>query len=375
MNKGLIRKPVGRLAMLSLAAAGALALFAFSSGDSAYAASSVDDSHITPIVFNAPGDWDCNDHNGPPGGNNGNNGHDCDNNNDHNNDDCDRDWDHNGPPGNNNNHGNDDCDHNNDHGNDDCDHNNGHNGPPSRGNDRDNCDRNDDRDNCDRNSRDRNSRDRDRCNDRCDDNRDRNSRDRNSRDRDNCDDEESEITIIKNAEGTTSNNFSFGGDLGSFNLKDNQSRSFTVDAGYYTVWENEEADWDLQSVNCSGDGIITPLSNGVRIRVSEDDHVTCVFNNIGGTTPIKIVSPAVAPQPQIIYVPVPAPAPVARPVEVVREPAPAPRPVQAVAALPRTGEGLDFQREGGLALPLGALAALTVAGFGYLAVRRVRDTD
>jgi hypothetical protein len=339
MKNASMRKPTRWLAIAGLAAAGALSLFAFSSGGSAYAAGIDDSQNLSPTVFNAPGDDDCDDddNNGP--------------------------WNGPGSRGN-----NDDCD--DDRDNCDRDDNWWRNNAPSRSRDNDCRDR--DRDNCDR---DRDRRDRDRDRDRCDrddDDCDDHDSYRRSHNNDDCD---AHITIIKQVTGSGSGGASFRGDLGSFTLRDGQSRSFRVDPGTYEVWESDAS--ELESIRCSGDGFASPdRPNGkVRIRVSEDDHVTCTFTN-EGEQPIKVVSPAVAPQPQIIYVPVPAPQPVARPVEVIREPAPAPRPpTQTVAALPRTGEGLDFQREGSFALPLGVLAALSVAGFGYLAARRVRTTD
>jgi hypothetical protein len=340
MKYGSIRKPAGWLAIASLAVAGALTLFAFSSSGSAYAAGVEGMQSASPTVFNAPGDNCDRDNewwrNNAPGRSRDN--------------DC-RDWDRD----------RDDCDRDNDW---------WRNNAPGRDRDRDCRDR--DRDDCDR---DRDRRDRDRDHDRCDRDRDRDDCDddhdwnrRSHRDNDDCD---ATITIVKQITGSGSGSAGFGGDLGSFSLRDGQSRSYRVDPGTYSVWENDAS--ELESIRCTGDGFASPdKPNGrVRIRVSEDDHVTCTFTNTG-EQPVKVVSPAVAPQPQIIYVPVPAPQPVARPVE----PAPAPRPAPApVAALPRTGEGLDFQREGNIALPLGAIAALALAGFGYVAVRRVRDTE
>jgi hypothetical protein len=346
MKQGSIRKPAGWLVIVGLAVAGALSLFAFSSGGSAYAASIDDPQNLSSTVFNAEDD-DCDDNDGPwggPGGGNNNNNDDdeCDDDDNHHGDNCDRDdnwWRHNAPGRSRDR---------------DC-----------RDRDRDDCDR--DRDRRDRDHRDRDC-DRDRDDDDCDDDKhDRDRRDRHDRD-DDCD---ASITIIKQITGNADGGASFGGDLGSFSLGDGRSRSFNVDPGTYNVWETNTT--NLQSIRCSGDGFVTvDTPNGrVRIRVSEGDHVTCTFTN-EGEAPVKVVSPVVAPQPQIIYVPVPAPQPVVRPVE----PAPAPRPAPApVAALPRTGEGLGFQQEGNLALPLGVLAALSVAGFGYVAARRVRDTD
>jgi hypothetical protein len=373
-----------------LAAAGALALFALNPSGSASAAGLDDSQRLTPQVFNqeAPPDRRGNDNddcdrngggwNGPNGSpSRGGHDDDCDRDDDHDWDDCDRDWDRNGPPG--RDRDRDRCDRDDDHDWDDCDRDWGRN-DRDRDRDRDRCDRDDDRDRCDRDwgrdwdrdrdcDRDRHDRDR---RDYCD--RDRKDRDRYGRD---CRDrDDSTITIIKDTSPSSNETFSFGGDLGSFTLRDGQSRTFRVDSGTYTVWENHENDWSLDSINCSGDGVVTRSGDGVRIRVSDDDRVTCVFNNEGADEPVKVVSPVVAPQPQIIYVPVPAPQPVVRQVvEVVREPAPAPRPAAPVASLPRTGQGLGFQQEGNLALPLGVLAALSIAGFGYLAVRRVRDTE
>jgi hypothetical protein len=327
-----------------MAAAGALSLFAFSSGGSAYAAGIDDSQNLSPTVFNAEDD-DCDDddNDGPydPSGRRGNDDDDCEDDRDN----CDRDYDwwRTNAPG--RNRDNDCRDHDRDR--DDCDR------------DRDRRDRDRDRDRCDR----------DRDDDDCDNDHD--WWDKRDRHDDDCD---ATITIEKHVSGSSGGSAGFGGDLGRFNLRDGQSRTFRVDPGSYTVWENDSD--ELESIRCSGDGFASPdKPNGrVRIRVSEGDDVRCVFTN-EGEAPVKVVSPAVAPQPQIIYVPVPAPQPVARPVEVVREPAPAPRPTQTVAALPRTGEGLDFQREGSYALPLGVLAALSIAGFGYVAARRVRNTD
>jgi hypothetical protein len=147
-----------------------------------------------------------------------------------------------------------------------------------------------------------------------------------------------------------------------------------VDEGYYTVTEKESTNWELTSITCSGSGSWNVDLNGnrVRILINDGDNVSCEFNN-EGPGPVVYKAPVVQPTPIVIFVP--APQPVVRAPEPPRVVQEAPRQ-QVVAALPRTGYGPDAQEVGmNLALPLGAMGALLVAGAGYAAVRRVRTTD
>jgi hypothetical protein len=332
----------------------ALATFALRA-DTAQAQGDVGGVPLGGFEVNSSHD-DCD--NGPPSGRNNN---DC----------CDNEW--NGPPHSNN---NDDCDDDRDD-RDDCDRDREHDrrgndcgcrdgftSSHNRDRDRD-CDR-DDRDDCDRDwDRWHDNDRRDRC--RCDDDR---NHGRSNRD---CDDDDGTITISKDTDPSGGGNFSFSGDLGSFSLSDGSSKSWQVSNGYYTVTEKESTNWELTSIVCSGSGSWTTDLNGnsVRIRITNGGNVSCEFNN-DGPGPVVYKAPVVQPTPIIIFVPAPQP--------VVRAPEPprvveAPRQ-QAVAALPRTGYGPDAQEAGmNLALPLGAMGALLVAGAGYAAVRRVRPTD
>jgi hypothetical protein len=365
------RKPAHLLAMVALAAFAALAMFVVRPGGSALA-QSVDSSPIgievhqsiggpigdnSPNVFNVPGDEDCEDDEDdyepggspPPGSSNDDDDEDCEDENDEDDEDCDDNYDGPWSPG--GSHDDDECDDDRDHGDRDCDRGRDDN---HRGG----------RDDCDRDHRDR-----------CDDDRDHRDRGYDSRDRhdDDCD-EDASITISKDASPSTNETFGFSGDLGSFSLKDGGSKTFKVDRGTYVVHEDSDSDWDLRAIDCSGNGTqITSVSQmKVTIRVGDGDNVRCTFEN-RGDEPAQVVAPIVAPAPVIIYVPVPAPQPVVRVVEAPRAPEPT-RPVQVVAALPRTGEG-PATESGSLALPLGIAGASIVVGAGYVAVRRIRDSE
>jgi hypothetical protein len=169
----------------------------------------------------------------------------------------------------------------------------------------------------------------------------------------------------------------------SFTLGDDDSRTFTVDAGSYIVSEDSESGWTLIDIDCTGSASISDEShsdNDVRITVSDGESATCTFTNdrdrdeptrTPTRTPSAVATPVIifipAP-PQPVVQPAPPPPPVAQ-VQEVR--APAPQPTVRVA-LPRTGDG-PLESDGA-ALPVG-LGLLVIAGIGltYWRLSRVRQ--
>ena len=96
------------------------------------------------------------------------------------------------------------------------------------------------------------------------------------------------ITIQKETDPGGGTGFSFSGDLGSFNLDDDGSRTFTsLEAGDYEITENLTAAWQMDgSPVCTG-GDSTPIVNGVRVSLEPAEEITCTFtNNRRGTITI-----------------------------------------------------------------------------------------
>jgi hypothetical protein len=102
--------------------------------------------------------------------------------------------------------------------------------------------------------------------------------------------EKTRITIIKDARPDNKRNFHFEGDLGRFTLKDwpgpqggnfENSKSFDVQPGAYTVRERVPNDWWLLDIVCDVAGRSqTDLGQAqVRITVYPGDSVTCTFVN------------------------------------------------------------------------------------------------
>ncbi len=95
-----------------------------------------------------------------------------------------------------------------------------------------------------------------------------------------CDCDYGSITIVKETDPDGGTGFNFSGDLGCFTLNDDGSKSFDdLAAGDYDVTESVPADWELDSVECTG-GDSTAITNGVTIYLDAGEHVTCTFNNI-----------------------------------------------------------------------------------------------
>ncbi len=103
----------------------------------------------------------------------------------------------------------------------------------------------------------------------------------------------SSITIVKQTDPDGGSGFSFSGDLGGFTLNDDGSKSFDdLAASDYDVTESVPADWELDSVVCSG-GTSDPIANGVTVHLGVNEHVTCTFNNIEQAGPASICLPSI----------------------------------------------------------------------------------
>jgi len=102
----------------------------------------------------------------------------------------------------------------------------------------------------------------------------------------------SRITIIKDAQPDSKQNFRFQGALGTFRLDDpatddgdnkHREESFTVNEGAYLVREVSNRRWQLTAINCSSDTENTipatlDLANGqVTINLRQSEKITCTF--------------------------------------------------------------------------------------------------
>lgn len=97
------------------------------------------------------------------------------------------------------------------------------------------------------------------------------------------------LTIVKDSSPDSGQDFSFSGDLGSFDLDDDADGTLpnqvTVDMlnGDYTVIEGTVAGWDLDDISCvneEGEKGFTPETNGLTVSVAPGENVTCTFTNI-----------------------------------------------------------------------------------------------
>lgn len=87
------------------------------------------------------------------------------------------------------------------------------------------------------------------------------------------------ITIIKQSEPAGATGFTFGGDLGSFNLNDGGSKVVTgLTSGSYTITEIVSSDWALTNVSCTGGSSIA-LLNGITVQLAPGNDVSCTFLN------------------------------------------------------------------------------------------------
>ena len=98
------------------------------------------------------------------------------------------------------------------------------------------------------------------------------------------------IVIIKDAQPNSEQDFSFSGDLGTFQLDDDADATLSnkatfddLDEGTYTVTEDATTGWTLTGVTCSvsagGDSTWELTDDGVNISVLENETVTCTFTN------------------------------------------------------------------------------------------------
>ena len=105
----------------------------------------------------------------------------------------------------------------------------------------------------------------------------------------------SSITIIKDAQPNSSQDFSFtttGNGLSNFILDDdndvilsNSQKFDSLLAGTFSIIENATTGWTLNSKNCITDGTsnstsqFTPITNGFSINLVAGENITCTFTN------------------------------------------------------------------------------------------------
>jgi uncharacterized repeat protein (TIGR01451 family) len=99
------------------------------------------------------------------------------------------------------------------------------------------------------------------------------------------------ITIVKDAEPDSDQEFNFSGDLGEFSLVDNgdsntNSRTFVgLEPRSYYVTEEEIEGWKLTNVECEG-GSYDPAGNGIYINLGAGENITCTFTNEKQAPPV-----------------------------------------------------------------------------------------
>lgn len=129
-----------------------------------------------------------------------------------------------------------------------------------------------------------------------------------------CEDTTGSITIVKEANGAGATDFDFVGDLGNFNLDNDESLTWSgLVPGSYSVLEVGAEGWHLVNIDCSGsDFSDTDITDSdVSIDLEAGDEAICVFENEAdeavSPTPVVTEEPTVvptveAPTPQIIVV-------------------------------------------------------------------------
>ncbi len=93
------------------------------------------------------------------------------------------------------------------------------------------------------------------------------------------------ITIIKDADIYGSTAFRFTGDLGQFSLIDsgteenNNSKTFDLSAGEYSVTEPALKGWDLTGISCNDEKNVNINNRNVVINLQPGGDITCTFSN------------------------------------------------------------------------------------------------
>jgi len=97
------------------------------------------------------------------------------------------------------------------------------------------------------------------------------------------------ISIVKETDPDGGAGFDFSSDFGNFSLDDDDSQVFTgLSVGDYDVTEVVPAGWDLDSMVCTGGGS-TPITDGVRVHLDQDEAILCTFTNVQQPGSISIV--------------------------------------------------------------------------------------
>jgi len=175
------------------------------------------------------------------------------------------------------------------------------------------------------------------------------------------------ITIRKDTDPETSGvEFHFTGDLGAFDLADDESETDSgLASGTYEVRESSKSGWELTGISCTGGGADTDDDQSgptAEIHLDGGEHVVCTFNNVREEeegTPTIATTPLVSEQLTATQQQV---------VETQQQ------PVAEVKSLPKSGSGgyLGVATDAGAAFWAAMLAAL-LGGLGLaIGVRRFR---
>lgn len=97
------------------------------------------------------------------------------------------------------------------------------------------------------------------------------------------------ITVVKDATPTSTQPFTFTGDLTtSFILDDNGTLNdpysnvitFTsLQSGTYDITEASVPGWTLTNINCTGGDFTEPGGNTARVFLDPGENITCTFDN------------------------------------------------------------------------------------------------
>src|SRR3989304_2694005 len=112
------------------------------------------------------------------------------------------------------------------------------------------------------------------------------------------------ITIRKDTDPETSGvEFHFTGDLGAFDLADDESETDSgLASGTYEVRESSKSGWELTGISCTGGGADTDDDQSgptAEIHLDGGEHVVCTFNNVREEeegTPTIATTPLVSEQ-------------------------------------------------------------------------------
>ncbi len=114
--------------------------------------------------------------------------------------------------------------------------------------------------------------------------------------------ERGSIRFVQSTVPTDAQDFSFGGDLGSFTLDDDadpvlrdQVTFANIPTGPYTITQAQIPGWTLTTIGCSEEAAVDPATGTVTIDLQPNSVVVCTFNNAGVQPDAAIAINALGP--------------------------------------------------------------------------------